>query len=254
MAPHRPVAVRDRRAGGRPRSCWARPWRGPRPRSLCFALLPAEHVTIHDTWDTVGLRGTGSHDVTADDVFVPDAQMGVVATGRDTLPDSTLFRLPPSLRFPFPKVGVATGIARATLAEFSDLAQGKKARVSRTLLRERPDAQLAVARAEALIGSGWAFATEMVETVWELAAAGEPIPAAIHARTRLACTHAVANCVEAVETLCTSAGTTANFTASPLARYLADVRAVPQHAMVGGYNTLNAGRLLLGLTADDPLF
>lgn len=227
---------------------------GPRPRPLCFALVPADQVDILDTWDTVGLRGTGSHDVALDDVFVPDDRVGVVRSGRDTLVDSTLFRLPPSLRFPFPKVGVATGIARAAAAEFSDLAQGKKARVSRTLLRERPDAQLALARAEALIGSGWAFAVEMVETIWAIAEAGDPVPDLVHARTRVACTHAVANCVEAVETLCTAAGTTANLTSSPLHRYLADARAVPQHVMVGGYNDLNAGRMLLGLAPDDPLF
>jgi alkylation response protein AidB-like acyl-CoA dehydrogenase len=200
------------------------------------------------------LRGTGSHDVELHDVFVPHERVGVVPSGRDTLIETTLFRLPPSLRFPFPKVGVATGVARAALAEFSDLAQGKKARLSRTLLRDRPDAQLAVARAEALIGSGWAFASEMVATTWALAEAGEPVPAAVHARTRVACTHAVASCVEAVEVLCTAAGTTANLTSSPLHRYLADVRAVPQHVMVGGYNALDAGRVFLGLEPNDPLF
>ena len=227
---------------------------GPKPRPLCFALVPAGQVEIHDTWDTVGLRGSGSHDISLNDVFVPDERVGVIRTNRDTVPDTILFRLPPSLRFPFPKVGVATGVARSALQTFIELAEGKKARVSRTVLRERPDAQLAVTRAEALIGSGWAFATEMVATIWDLADRGETIPAEIHARTRLACTHAVASCVTAVETLCTSAGTTANLTGSPLHRYLADVRAVPQHAMVGGYNDLNAGRVLLGLTPDDPLF
>lgn len=227
---------------------------GPKPRPLCFALVPAAQVDILDTWDTVGLRGTGSHDIALQDVFVPDERMGLARTGRDTVPDTTLFRLPPALRFPFPKVGVATGIAQAAMAEFSDLAQGKKARVSRTLLRDRPDAQMAMARAEALVGAGWAFAVEMVETIWSLAEAGEPIPDRVHARTRVACTHAVASCVEAVEVLCTSAGTTANLTSSPLHRHLADVRAVPQHVMVGGYNALNAGRLLLGLKPDDPLF
>ena len=64
----------------------------------------------------------------------------------------------------------------------------------------------------------------------------------------------MASCVIAVETLCTAAGTTANLVSSPLHRYLADVRAVPQHVMVGGYNDLNAGRVLLGLAPDDPLF
>ena len=227
---------------------------GPRPRPLCFCLVPAADVEILDTWDTVGLRGTGSHDIQIHDVFVPAERAGVVRSGRDTLPDATLFRLPPALRFPFPKVGVATGIARAAIAAFTELAEGKKARVSRTLLRERPDAQLAVARAEALVGSGWAFAVEMVGTIWDLAERGERVPPAVHARTRLACTHAVASCVSAVETLCTSAGTTANLTGSELSRQLADVRAVPQHVMVGGYNELNVGRVLLGLPADDPLF
>ena len=227
---------------------------GPKPRSLWFGLLPVTDVEILNTWDTVGLRGTGSHDVQVDDVFVPEDRAGVVSTGRDTVPDVTLFRLPPSLRFPFPKVGVATGIARSAIEAFSDLAQGKKARVSRTLLRERPDAQLAMAQAEALVGSGWAFATEMVEAVWALAEQAKPLPTEVHARTRLACTHAVSNCVRAVETLCTAAGTTANLTISPLHRYLADVRAVSQHVMVGGYNDLSAGRVLLGLEPSDPLF
>lgn len=227
---------------------------GPRPRQLCFALVPADQVDVLDTWDAVGLRGSGSHDIELHDVFVPAERVGLVASGRDTLIETTLFRLPPSLRFPFPKVGVATGVARAAVAEFTELAQGKKARLSRTLLRDRPDAQLAVARAEALIGSGWAFATEVVAATWALAEAGEPVPPDLHARTRLACTHAVASCVEAVDVLCTAAGTTANLTSSPLHRYLADVRAVPQHVMVGGYNALNAGRVLLGLDPDDPLF
>jgi indole-3-acetate monooxygenase len=227
---------------------------GPRPRPLCYALLPVEQVTVLDTWDAVGLRGTGSHDVMVEDLFVPDERMGVVADGNDTVADTTLFRLPPSLRFPFPKVGVATGVARAALREFCELAQGKRAGFTRTQLRERPDAQLAVARAEGLIGSGWTFAVEMVEQLWDLAGAGEPIPSDVHARARVACTHAVANCVSAVETLCTAAGTTANLVSSPLHRQLADVRAVPQHAMVGGFNDLDAGRVLLGLPAGNPLF
>jgi alkylation response protein AidB-like acyl-CoA dehydrogenase len=227
---------------------------GPRPRSLCFALLPAEQVTICDTWDTVGLRGTGSHDIEIADAFVPDGRAGVVRTGRDTVVDTTLFHLPPGLRFPFPKVGVAAGIARHAIAEFSELASGKKARVSRTLLRDRPDAQLAVAEAEALVGSGRAFAVEMLEAVWALAEERAAIPREVHARLRLSCSHAVASCVRAVEVLCTSAGTSANFTGAPLQRCLADVRAVSQHVMVGAHNSLPAGRVLLGLDPEDALF
>jgi acyl-CoA dehydrogenase len=40
---------------------------------LHFAVpFAADGVTIVDTWDTLGMRATGSHDVTLDDVFVAD--------------------------------------------------------------------------------------------------------------------------------------------------------------------------------------
>ncbi len=227
---------------------------GPRPRSLCYVLVPRDEVEILDNWDTVGLRGTGSNDVRLSDVFVPAERAGVQDSAAASRPDSPLFRLPPGLRFPFPKVGVAAGVARAAMASFVELAGTKRARLGQDLLRNEPDAQLAVAEADALIASGRAFVIEMLEVVWALAVAGDPIPPAVHARTRLACSTSVANSVRAVEVLATAAGTTANLTTHPLQRQLADVRAVPQHFMVGGYHRLSAGQVLLGLTPQDPLF
>ena len=35
-------------------------------------VLPMDAVTIHDNWDPTGLAGTGSHDYSADDAWVPD--------------------------------------------------------------------------------------------------------------------------------------------------------------------------------------
>lgn len=227
---------------------------GARPRRYCYVLVPISEVEILDTWHTVGLRGTGSNDVALTDTFVPDEWAGVTDGPELSRPDTPLFRLPPGLRFPFPKVGVAAGVARAAVATFVQLAGEKKARYGRRLLREETDAQLAVASAEALIGTGRAFAFELLDEVWARAEAGEPIPPELHARARLACSTAVANCVEAVEILTTAAGTTANLVDHPLARQLADVRAVPQHFMVGGYHRRSAGQVLLGLEPDDPLF
>jgi acyl-CoA dehydrogenase len=44
------------------------------PTVLHFAIpLDAPGVTLHDNWRALGMRGTGSHDVTLDGVFVPDA-------------------------------------------------------------------------------------------------------------------------------------------------------------------------------------
>jgi alkylation response protein AidB-like acyl-CoA dehydrogenase len=38
----------------------------------------AEGVTVEETWDAMGMRGTGSHTVVLDDVFVPDAAVPLV--------------------------------------------------------------------------------------------------------------------------------------------------------------------------------
>src|SRR5262245_14584254 len=38
--------------------------------------MSAAGVSVRETWDTMGMRGTGSHDVVLEDVFVPDAAIG----------------------------------------------------------------------------------------------------------------------------------------------------------------------------------
>ena len=44
------------------------------PTVLQFGVpMNAQGVSIVETWDTLGMRGTGSHDVVLDGVFVPDA-------------------------------------------------------------------------------------------------------------------------------------------------------------------------------------
>jgi alkylation response protein AidB-like acyl-CoA dehydrogenase len=48
------------------------------PTVLHFAIpLSAPGVKVQDTWRTLGMRGTGSHDTVLDGVFVPDAAIGV---------------------------------------------------------------------------------------------------------------------------------------------------------------------------------
>lgn len=47
---------------------------------IVHCSIPFAHdgVTIEETWDTLGMRGTGSHTVVVDEVFVPDAAVALV--------------------------------------------------------------------------------------------------------------------------------------------------------------------------------
>ncbi len=44
----------------------------------CSVPFSADGVSVEETWDTLGMRGTGSHTVVFDDVFVPDAAVPLV--------------------------------------------------------------------------------------------------------------------------------------------------------------------------------
>ncbi len=57
------------------------PWTdGPDGAQVVHCAIPfaTEGVEIEQTWDTMGLRGTGSHTVVIDDVFVPDAAVSLI--------------------------------------------------------------------------------------------------------------------------------------------------------------------------------
>jgi alkylation response protein AidB-like acyl-CoA dehydrogenase len=219
------------------------------------ALIPSSAFEILDTWHVSGLRGSGSHDVAAHDVFVPDEHVTAVMQGGMQLRETgTLYRYPPFNRLAYNKIGVATGIAQAALEHFHQLASEKQPRGSRKLLREKVSVHLTYAEAVAALRSARAYALEAVESVWQTVEAGDAPSADQRMHVHLACAHACEASIRSVELVHAAAGTTANFTSCPLDRCLRDVRVVPQHIMVSPQWKETAGRVLLGLPGDSPFF
>src|SRR5262245_24275820 len=85
--------------------------------------LPTGQLNILDTWHTLGLRGTGSHDAVADDVFVPDARVFSIFDG--PVLNRPLYRFPPFGFFASCITAAAMGNARAAIDDFVELAQAK---------------------------------------------------------------------------------------------------------------------------------
>ena len=219
------------------------------------ALIPSSELEILDTWHVSGLRGSGSHDVAASNVFVPEERVtAVMQTGMQPRETGTLYRYPPFNRLAYNKIGVATGIAQAALEHFKALAAEKQPRGSRKPLREKTSIHLVYAEAVASLRAARAYALESVEEVWRVVEAGSHPSAEQRMHVHLACSHACLAAVHTVELLYSAAGTTANFTDCPLDRCLRDVRVVPQHIMVSPQWKETAGRVLLGLPGDSPFF
>jgi alkylation response protein AidB-like acyl-CoA dehydrogenase len=228
-----------------------------RPRRV-FAFFPAADITVHDTWQVVGLRGTGSHDWSVHEAFVP-ASRAVVQPGEPAWP-GTLYRLSWPILASVHFSSVATGIARQAIDCFVDLAQHKTPTLERLvnysqgLLRERVQVQEAVARAEALVESARAYRAAMVADVWATADAGEPVTRRQRAQLRLTGANAAACARQAIDLVFEAAGTTGIADASPLSRCFRDVHMVAQNIAIDAMNYAPVGQVLLGMEPTTPRF
>jgi indole-3-acetate monooxygenase len=213
-----------------------------------YAVLPAPGYEIVETWDVGGLCGSGSHDVAVHDAFVPHERM-LVRMGQRR-PESALERFPIGSRLAYNKVGVALGIARATIDAFVDLATGKIPRFTSMTLRERPFAQRAVAKAEARLRAARALVFELTNEMWLHAVDAEPIELKDRALYQIACSDAASAAAEAVDLVCEAAGTSANERGGPFERRARDIRVVRQHVTVAPHHIEDGGRVLLGLSPN----
>jgi alkylation response protein AidB-like acyl-CoA dehydrogenase len=231
------------------------PRMGPSGPEMVMAFLPPADVEIVDTWHVTGLRGTGSHDLRVENVFVPEELTGGIGIPAGPAPrrESILARIP----F-FTALGiiqspaVCLGLARHAIDEFRALAL-EKAVTFGPKVSETVPAQAGLARAEAKVRSAKCYWYQSVERVWELARAGSAFSLEDRTAMRLASLTAVENSVEAVDMLCRLAGTTPMFEASVLGRCYRDVHAAAQHLQVQDGRWETAGRVLFGLEPCSPL-
>jgi len=220
---------------------------------MCEVLIPSSDFEILDTWQVSGLRGSGSHDVAARDVFVPEEHVTAVVQGGMQLRESgTLYRYPSMCRLAYNKIGVATGIAQAAIEHFKKLASVKQPRGSSVSLREKSSVQLAFAEAVSSLRGARAYVMESVEALWRVVDAGDESTTEQRMHVHLSCSQACQAAIRSVELLVSAAGSTANFTTCPLERCLRDVRVVPQHIMVSPQWLEASGASLLGLPRDSP--
>ncbi|OOK82935.1 acyl-CoA dehydrogenase, C-terminal domain protein [Mycobacterium kansasii] len=210
--------------------------------------LPKADLKVLDTWHTLGLRGTGSHDSVADDVFVPADRVLSVFDG--PVLDRPLYRFPVFGFFALSIGAAALGNARAAIDDLVELAGGKKGLGSARTLAERPSTQAAVATAEAALGAARALYYQAIDAAWQASHDTEPVPVALRNRLRLAATHAARTSADVVRTMYDLAGGTAIYDSSPLQRRFRDAFTATAHFQVNEASRELPGRLLLDQPAD----
>jgi alkylation response protein AidB-like acyl-CoA dehydrogenase len=213
-------------------------------------LVPASKASIVDVWDTTGMRGTGSNDILVDDVFVPFSDSATLM--EDPLTPGPLYSFPPL--YLVSHAGVPLGIARNALDFVEDLAGQKKILPSGQLMREDPVVQETIASCEAHLGAARSYVYATVEDLWETLSKGDRPSPRQRAAYRMMITYSHQAAKQIVSTLYDTAATSAIFRSGRLDRDMRDILTACQHRVVHLKMYRPAGRLLLGLDPQEPLF
>jgi alkylation response protein AidB-like acyl-CoA dehydrogenase len=211
-----------------------------------LVFFPTGAARIIDTWHVAGLRGTGSHDYSVSDLFVPENHTIEVIAPVPTTP-GPLYALPFRTVFGAAIAAAALGIARGAIDAFERLTIGRAGRGWPGQLRDMPAVQADVGKAESTLRSGRAFLLETAREAWEQIEAGGSDSLRMRALLRLANTQAVVASAQAVDLLYNAGGGNSVYESSRLERCFRDVHTATQHRAVSAGNYEIAGSVLLGL-------
>jgi alkylation response protein AidB-like acyl-CoA dehydrogenase len=218
-----------------------------------ITLFPTGQAEIIDNWDTLGMRGTGSHDVNVDDVFVPAERAVPFTPLKQPSPAyrGPLYRLtawPPVAATAIP----ALGIAQAAIDEFAELATKKTPSYMTTMLKDRSIVQLRFAQAVAKVESARAYLHEAFDAAWQGALDGQSLDLAGKARLQLASSHVPIAAAEAVDLIHSLVGTAGIRNDQTFQRHFRDVHVITQHAYVCESRMEAVGQVRFGLDPNWP--
>jgi alkylation response protein AidB-like acyl-CoA dehydrogenase len=222
-----------------------RPRMTPHGPEIVHVCMPVASVVLDDTWHVSGLRGTGSVDFSATDVFVPERRIFALLDPAGHRPEP-LFQVPPLGLFVYQLAAVGLGIARAALDELRAALDAKTPTLHTTAAADRAVAQVDFARAEAALEAARAFVYDAVSVVWSVVSAGDTPSARQLALARAATTRAVETAADVTRTANTLAGGSSIYASSALQRHARDAEAMTHHFTVAPYTWEDIGRVLLG--------
>lgn len=217
-----------------------------------IVMLPASDVIVHDTWHTFGMRGTGSHDIEAADVFVPEYRVGALGTVGSPAYASPMYKVF-GLAIQLETI-VSLGVAQAAIDCLVSLAGNKVPTMNTATLSHRASAQGQVAKAKALVDASRAYlyfaATAAVDEVASTGAISMDRKVDI----QLSSSFAAESCADAVDLVWDAAGASGIRLDSPLERHFRDIHTLAQHASKALPRFESSGQIMFGLESDWGIF
>ena len=206
------------------------------PQSLHVILPRSDYRIVADSWDVVGLRGTGSKDIIVQDAFIPEYR---VMNGDKVLDGTaakeygvteTLYKMPWSTMFPLGITSATIGICEGVLAAGIDY-QRNRVGATGTLVKDDPYVLHALGEAASEIDAARQQLLANVDRIYDRVDRGEEIDFATRAQVRRDQARAAWRAVRAADEIFDRAGGNALRMDNTLQRFWRDAHAGLHHAI-----------------------
>ena len=227
--------------------------RKDKPEHLMMTF-PTSSAHIHDNWQVAGLKGTGSCDFSADDIFVPQAFTW------DLLNDEPkrggpLYQIASPGFVANEHAGFALGLARRALDAFleKEAARSRSYTPGTASISARASIQRSLGANQIKLRAARDLVLDVNAEVWDAVQSGAPPTSRQQCELRATATYCTEVALDIVTETFRYAGGGAIYEKNVLQQCLRDLNAAAQHLMVSEVAYESLGQALLGATNVNPM-
>jgi indole-3-acetate monooxygenase len=208
-------------------------------------LFPVASATLHDVWNVIGLKGTGTDSYSVESLFIPDKFAAPRDEPEGRRQGGALYRLPTSNVYGLGFGAVSLGVARATLDAAIALARDKTS-FGLKPMRDNTAVQAAIGRAEANYRAAHAYLYTTARDIWHHVTSTDRELDAVQATSlRLASTWTIHQAASVVDAAYHMSGSTAVFSTGGFERRFRDMHAIAQQLQARDTHYEAAGLAML---------
>jgi 3-hydroxy-9,10-secoandrosta-1,3,5(10)-triene-9,17-dione monooxygenase len=217
-------------------------------------MIPTGKGRVIDTWNTDGMRGTGTHDFEVKDVFVPEHHTNRAPPSRDgkglgsKLYDNPIFAVPLSPLLTFTTLMVVVGMAQSAVELYKERLESHTKRGTDARQADKQASQIRLAKADIMVATAEMLCREaMKENLVGTDLVGDAqVPFRCKVKAKMGMSAQL--CKDAVLLICEATGTSIHYLDNPLQRIMRDMMVATSH-IVFDYDVVfeQHGRAMLGL-------
>ncbi|MCH2625362.1 MAG: hypothetical protein MKZ77_07350 [Acidimicrobiales bacterium] len=214
------------------------------PQMYHFLLPRSDYEIVEDSWNVMGLRGTGSKDIIVNDAVVPEYRVlnatkvfdGTAATeaGRD----EALYRMPWSAIFPVALSAAVVGICEGALACHYSYQASRTSMLGP--MAKNPYLSSRVGEAASEIHASRSQLLYNVSNMYAMAQSGVEIPLEMRIAGRRDQVRAARRAVEALDDIYIRSGGGATRDENPLAKWFRDAHTAINHTIFAAEDMYHA--------------